>query len=446
MSRAGPPGRAVARGIALVLLGVTCVAASQACPRTRRTDPRNPCPVGGNRVGRRPSDARPGSSLGHPEQGILRRLSPRFREDDMTLRRRPPFALGLALLAALTLPVSAGAQLAVSANDNKVLNVNGAVTVVPNPPPDTVSLIDLKQSPPKVIGEVHAPVSVVGPPLSIAVMPDESLALVTASSKVDPSDKTKQTPDSRVTVIDLKATPPKVIATLEAGMGAAGISVNRQGTLALVSNLVDGTVSVFTIQGKIVTPAGTVEVGGKTAGGVMVAITPDGKTALVSRSNDNKISVLSIDGAKVEYTKRDMTAGVRPIVLDVASNGAFAVVASLAGGASGDSDSVSLIDLTAKPPRVVDTIGVLGATAEGLKISPDSSVVAVVVHNGSNRPKDSPFYNDAGKLVIVRVTGKTLSRVGEAPIGHWSQGAVSRRTARGSWSATWSRRTTGCSS
>ena len=343
----------------------------------------------------------------------------------MTLRRHPPLplALGLALLAALTLPVSAGAQLAVSGNDNKVLNVNGVVTVVPNPPPDTVSVIDLKQSPPKVIGEVQAPVSVVGPPLSIAVIPDESLALVTASSKVDPSDKTKQTPDNRVTVIEL-TTPPKVIATLEAGMGAAGISVNRQGTLALVSNLVDGTVSVFTIQGKAVTPAGTVEVGGKAAGGGMVAITPDGKTALVSRSNDNKISVLSIDGAKVEYTKRDMTAGVRPIVLDIASNGAFAVVASLAGGASGDSDSISLIDLTAKPPRVVDTIGVLGATPEGLKISPDSSVVAVVVHNGSNRPKDSPFYNDAGKLVIVRVTGKTLSRVGEAPIGHWSQGAV----------------------
>lgn len=342
----------------------------------------------------------------------------------MTPRWHAPLALGLALLASLTLAARAGAELAVSGNDNKVLNVNGVVTVVPNPPPDTVSLIDLKQSPPKVIGEVQAPVSVVGPPLSIAVTPDESLALVTASNKVDPSDKTKQTPDNRVTVIDLKASPPKVIQTLEAGMGAAGISVNRQGTLALVSNLVDGTVSVFTIQGKTVSPAGTVEVGGKAAGGGMVAITPDGKTALVSRSNDNKISVLSIDGAKVEYTNRDMTAGVRPIVLDVASNGAFAVVASLAGGATGDSDSISLIDLAAKPPRVVDTIGVLGATAEGLKISPDSSVVAVVVHNGSNRAKDSPFYNDAGKLVIVRVTGKTLSRVGEAPIGHWSQGAV----------------------
>jgi DNA-binding beta-propeller fold protein YncE len=156
----------------------------------------------------------------------------------------------------------------------------------------------------------------------------------------------------------------------------------------------------------------------------MVAITPDGRTALVSRRDDTRVSVLAIDGDRVEYTKRDMVTGARPIVLDIAPNGAYAVVGNLAGGATGDADSVALIDLTAKPPRVVDIIGVRGATAEGLKVSPDSSIVAVVVHNGSNRPRESPFYNDAGKLVILRVTGTTLSRVAEAPIGHWSQGVA----------------------
>jgi len=268
----------------------------------------------------------------------------------------------VALMSLVALAPPAEAQVAVSANDNKVVNINGKVTVVTNPPPDTVAVIDLKASPPRVVAEVQAPVSVVGPPLSVAVTPDESLALVTASNKIDPRDPTKQTPDNRVSVIDLKASPPRVVATLEAGMGAGGISINRQGTLALVSNIVDGTVSVFTIQGKTVTPAGTVEVGGPKAGGGMVAIAPDGKTALVSRNADNRVSVLAIDGSRVDYTKRDMTAGVRPIVLDIASSGAFAVVGSLAGGPSGDSDSISLIDLTAKPPRVVDTIGVLGPT------------------------------------------------------------------------------------
>jgi len=182
-------------------------------------------------------------------------------------------------------------------------------------------------------------------------------------------------------------------------------------------------VSIFTIQGKTVSPAGKVTVGDEKAGTSHVAIAPDGKSALVTRDGDDRISVLSIDGTKVEYTKRDIFAGVRPYGIDIASNGAMAAVANIGRG-QGDADTISVIDLKQKPPRVVDTIGVLGATAEGLKIAPDSSVVAVVVHNGSNRAKDSPFYNDAGKLVIVRVTGKTLSRVAEGPIGRWSQGAA----------------------
>jgi hypothetical protein len=150
--------------------------------------------------------------------------------------------------------------------------------VVPNPAPDTVSIIDLKTTPPRVMAEVQAPVSVTGPPLSVAITPDESLALVTASNTVDPSDRTKQTPNNQVPVIDFKASPPRVIATLEAGKGAAGVSINRQGTLALVSNMVDGTVSIFTIQGKTVAPAGTLEVGGAQAGGGMVAFTSSSAT------------------------------------------------------------------------------------------------------------------------------------------------------------------------
>src|SRR5262245_36324312 len=93
-------------------------------------------------------------------------------------------SLVLAAVATLALVPDTQAQIAVSANDNKVMLDNGVVKVVPNAPPDTVSIIDLKSSPPRVIAELPAPVSVVGPPLSVAVTPDESLALVTASNKV----------------------------------------------------------------------------------------------------------------------------------------------------------------------------------------------------------------------------------------------------------------------
>jgi len=57
--------------------------------------------------------------------------------------------------------------------------------------------------------------SVVGPPLSVAITPDESLALVASSSKLDPADPTKLVPDDRITVIDLK--DKKILDTIKAG-------------------------------------------------------------------------------------------------------------------------------------------------------------------------------------------------------------------------------------
>ena len=50
--------------------------------------------------------------------------------------------------------------------------------------------------------------------------------------------------------------------------------------------------------------------------------------------------------------------------------------------------------------------------------------MAVVCQDGSNKPKESPFFNDSGKLVLFRVNGTTLSRVATAPVGHWPQGAA----------------------
>ena len=333
-----------------------------------------------------------------------------------------PRRMLVALVAAVLTPVLAEAQLAVSSNDNKVVLDNGVNKVVPNAPPDTMSVIDLAVSPPRVIAEIAVPGSVVGPPFSVAIAPDESIALVTSSAKIDPNDATKTVPDNRVSVVDLKARPPVVIATLEAGKSAAGVSINRQGTLALVANRSEGTVSVYTIQGKTVTPAGKVTIADEKSGTSHAAFTPDGKMALVTRDGDHKISVLSIDGTKVEYTKRDINAGLRPYGIDVSAKGDFAAVANIGIG-QGDTDTVSLIDVRARPPRVVDTMSV-GQTPEGVKVSPDGVTVAVVVMNGSNKAKESPFYGDSGRLVLLRANGLKLAKVAEAPIGHWSQGAA----------------------
>jgi DNA-binding beta-propeller fold protein YncE len=328
----------------------------------------------------------------------------------------------LPLVLAVLAPLAARAEIAVSANDNKAILDNGVTKTVPNPQPDTVAIIDLAANPPKLIAEIEAPASVAGPPGSVAVAPDESYALVTAAMKVDPADPTKQAPDDKLSVIDLKSSPPRVVQTVTVGKGAAGVSINKAGTLALVANRSEGTVSVLDISGGKLTEKDRIKLGEANSGPSQPVFSRDGTFALVTRDNDHKISVLSIDGGKVEYTKRDINAGLRPYQADIAGSGDIAIVANIGLG-QGDADTISVIDLKAKPARVVNTVTV-GQTPEGLKMSPDGQHVAVTVMNGSNKPKNSPFFNDNGLVQVWRVSGKDLTKVAEAPVGHWCQGAA----------------------
>ena len=350
-------------------------------------------------------------------------------------------SIALAALFAAVAATPAVAQLAVSANDAKVRLVNGVVQTVKDGK-DTVAIIDLKTSPPKLIAELEVPGSVVGPPTSVAVAPNESIALITAAEKIDPADATKRIPSDVVTVIDLSTAKPsllaraksavtksaapatdiKVLATVTVGRGAAGISINKAGTLALVANRAEGTVSILTITGKTVTAIGKVDLGNPAAGPSAISFTPDGKQAYVTLDGEtaNKIAVLTIDGNKVEYAKRDINAGLRPYGLDIARAGDVAVVANIGRG-GGDADTVSVIDLKLVPPRVVNTVTV-GQTPEGIKLSPDGKYVAVTVMNGSNKPDASPFFNKNGLLQIYSRTGSQLAKVAEAPIGRWCKG------------------------
>ncbi|MHC2625768.1 DNA-binding beta-propeller fold protein YncE [Bradyrhizobium huanghuaihaiense] len=316
---------------------------------------------------------------------------------------------------------AAHAEIVVSANDGKMVLENGTAVVRKQPLPDTVSVIDFTDGALKLLGEVPAPASVVGPPPSVAIAPDGAFALVTGAMKIDPADPTKAVPDDKLSVIDLKSSPPKVLATHQAGAGAAGVSINRAGTLALVANRSEGTVSVFAISGSTLTPAGKIQLGDAKSGPSHAVFSRDGATALVTRDGDNKISLLTVDGTKVEYAKRDLSAGVRPYDIDL--TGSAAAVVGNVGAGSGDNDTISLIDMTAKPIRVVSTVTV-GQTPEAVKMSPDGNHVAVTVMNGSNKPSASPFFNDFGLLKVYRISGTELAPVAEAKIGHWCQGMV----------------------
>ncbi|WP_018260608.1 YncE family protein [Methylobacterium sp. WSM2598] len=343
----------------------------------------------------------------------------------MGMRLRAFAFLSAATLAATPLR----AELAVSANDGHTVLTDAGAQVPATPPvPDSVTVLDLSASPPRIVGEVQAPASVVGPPQSVAVAPNETFAIVTSATRVDPNDAARIVPDDRVTVIDLTSTPPRVRASLTAGKGAAGVSINREGTLALVANRTEGTLSVFKIAGGEVSPAGKVDLGNDKAGPSHVVFSRDGREAYVTRDGDNKVSVLAVEGSRVTYAKRDFTAGVRPYGIEITPSGDVALVANV-GQSSGDHDTVSVIDLRAKPARVVNTVTV-GPTPEGIRLSADGRHAALVIENGSNLAKASPFFNDKGVLRIYAVSGTDLRKVAEAPIGRWCQGAVWTRDGR----------------
>ena len=327
----------------------------------------------------------------------------------------------LAGVVAALLAASAHAQLAVSANDNKLVLIDGVPSVVQKPAPDTVALIDLGAKPPSLIRHLQVPTSVVGPPLSVALTPDESLLLVTSSARLDPQAPGRLVPDNRLSVVALKANP-LAVTELEAGLGAAGVSISRDGRLALVANRNEGTVSVFRIQSGAVSKVGSVVVAAPESGVAHVAIAPDGRSALVTREGDHTISLLAIDGDKVTYTGRDFGAGLKPYGLVIAADGRHAVVANLGLG-RGDNDTIGLIDLTLQPPRVVETYTV-GQTPEGIALSPDGKLVAVVTMNGSNKPKDSPFHAPVGRVVLLRLHRDRLQLVSAAPVGAWAQGVA----------------------
>ena len=131
-----------------------------------------------------------------------------------TVSRLVYSGITVAVALATLFAIPARGQVAAVAIDNTLELVNGAQIVVKDPKPNGVTLVDMGAVPPKIIGEIdNVPCSVIGPPLSLALTPDEGLLLVTACMKDNPADAAKQMPDMRVTVIDLKANPPKVIAT-----------------------------------------------------------------------------------------------------------------------------------------------------------------------------------------------------------------------------------------
>jgi len=176
---------------------------------------------------------------------------------------RPYRACLLAGACVLAIPLAARADLVLSSNDGHTVLDAQMNQVAPDPvKPDTLSLIDVSQYPPTIQATIEVPGSVVGPPMAVWIASDESWAIVTSATKAEAGAKFGIAPDDRVSVIDLTAAPPKIVQSTNAGAGATMVRLSPDGTLALIANRTEGTVSVFSVKDKRLTPVGKVDLAG----------------------------------------------------------------------------------------------------------------------------------------------------------------------------------------
>jgi DNA-binding beta-propeller fold protein YncE len=333
----------------------------------------------------------------------------------------------VAIAALVAFGATARAQLMIVGNDQKPKIDNGVGTIR-EPGHDTLSIIDMsKPADLRILATIPLDNTIIGPPTNLAITPNGDLALVANSvNGVQKDGKWDVVSDDRVFVVDLKANPPAIIATLHAGKRASGMAISPDGKMALVANRDDGTITVLSIDGKNVQVSDTLTLGAPIDSASAVAIAPDGKTALAVKANVDKVAVLTIDNGKVSYDKKnDLPANNYPYNVAMTPDGKLALIANTGGGGSsdGNADTVSVVDLEAKPIRVIDHV-VVGDSPEGLVISPKGGVAVTVEARGSNRSKDTWYYHPTGAVTVLKIDGKHVTRAGEAGVGALPEGAV----------------------
>ncbi len=300
--------------------------------------------------------------------------------------------------------------------DEKVWWDDDGKNVLSAPGKDQVLIVDVADPEnPKIVASLPLKNSIVGPPINVDIDPSGSVALVADSvDVVKDGDALKQVADNKIYVIDLKADPPKLAATVTVGKQPSGLSFSPDGKMALVANRADNSVSVLSVNGTDVKVTDTVALPDSVA---LATFTPDGKRALAARSVANKVSVLDIADGKVTYNKLDLPTAPMPYNIVVTPNGALALVNQTGGGGSSDGnvDTTSVIDLAANPPRIIDHV-VVGDAPEGLAMSPKGDLAVAAIQRGSNMKK-AFFHEKNGSVTVLKIDGKKVTKTQDIEVG-----------------------------
>jgi DNA-binding beta-propeller fold protein YncE len=336
----------------------------------------------------------------------------------MTLRR----AVLLACLPLLT-------QTALAGTNDILIGLDAKITYGPdgqvNGPPgkDALLVMDISNpAKPKIRASLPLTNSLLGPPTNLQITPDGRLALLANSvNNVQDGTAWKTVPDDKLYVIDLTANPPRLIDTVTVGKQPSGLSISKQGDLALIANRAGKSVSVVSIQGTVVKAVGEVPLEQEAAA---VVIAPDGKRAFVAMNLANKVGVLSIDGTNVTYDKSlDIPSAFNPYNIDVTPDGKFAV--SSHTGAMGINADAEVTIATSGPHPHVAEIMAPGTGPEGFAIAPNGKWAVAPLIEGSGAKPSAWNYTKGGHAALMSVgPDGHLTLVNKAPIGALPEGVA----------------------
>jgi DNA-binding beta-propeller fold protein YncE len=199
------------------------------------------------------------------------------------------------------------------------------------------------------------------------------------------------------------------------------MSITRDGKRVYVANRMAGSVSILAVDGKDVRLVTTLALAPPASLLSHIALSADGTTAIATRNGDAKVEILKLSGDSISIVGT-VDVAPRPYAAAIHPGGKLAVVSSL--GDPNGNGILTLIDLTVPAGKVVATADVGHESLEGMMLSPDGKWIAGVTHGGSTRPRNAPQYRPNGIVVLYRLDGTRLTKVSEAPIGVWSQGAA----------------------
>lgn len=332
--------------------------------------------------------------------------------------RRVAAVTGAALLTA----EAAGtltAQRVVCLNDQSIVYQDHEMRFLDDRRKGSVTVLDFSRFPPGVSKVAEVPVSVVGPPTSVAVTPDQRKAIVTGAMDIrEASDgELEHVPGTAVSLLDLDT--GQVLDRVSGGMQPSGVSIAADGRTAYVVNRAEGTVSIYSIEESTLREVTRVAVAEPADSLSHIETSPDGKYAAATLTERGQILLLDIkDEGGLKVLDR-IAHGKKPYAARVFPEGDRFAVADI------ENDRVAIFVIRDKT-LVLESDHPVGRLPEGIDISADGAWIAVSCFEGGNlTDADHPTFGQPAKIYLFRrSTGGKYVAAGELELEGVPQFAV----------------------